>query len=119
VRHPPFSDSTGFSLIDALLAGALLSGGILALAQLFVVATGATSAARRTTVASILAAQKMEELRAGPLRLDDAGTDRIGGLTREWVIAPHTEDPFHTAIIQVSVAPGGVQFMTIRTRTVP
>jgi hypothetical protein len=114
-----FSASSGFSLVDALVAGGILSVGVLALAQLFVVAIGATSAARRTTLASILAAQKMEELRAGPLPPVGAGSDRVGALTRDWTVTPHEDDPEKLVIIRVAVAPGGIEIVTLWTKTAP
>ena len=116
-RRP--ADAAGFSLIETLLAGALLSVGVLALAQVFVVTIGATSAARRTTLASILAGQKIEELLSGPLRLAGAGSDRIGEFTRAWTVTPHEEDPLNTAVIQVTVVPGAGALVVLRTRTVP
>lgn len=112
-------DADGFSLIETLLAGALLSIGVLALAQVFVVTISAAGAARRTTLASILAAQKLEELYAGPLRLTGAGTDRVAEFTRTWTVTPHEEDPLNTAVIQVTVTPGTGALVVLRTRTVP
>ena len=119
MRQRRFADAAGFSLIESLLAGALLSVGVLALAQVFVVTIAATSAARCTTLASILAAQKIEELLAGPLRLAGAGSERIGEFTRAWTVTPHEEDSLNTAVIQVTVAPGAGALIVLRTRTVP
>jgi prepilin-type N-terminal cleavage/methylation domain-containing protein len=54
----------GFSLIETLVASAVLSTAVVSLAQLFAVAVQTTSSARETTYASVLAAQKLEELRS-------------------------------------------------------
>ncbi len=119
MRGRCLADAGGFSLIESLLAGALLSVGVLALAQVFVVTVSATSAARRSTLASILATQKIEELLAGPLRLTGAGSEPIGEFTRAWTVTPHEEDSLNTAVIQVTVAPGAGALIVLRTRTVP
>lgn len=54
----------GFSLIEVLVAAGLLIGSIAALAFVFVFATRANADAQHTTYATVLAMQKMEELRA-------------------------------------------------------
>jgi Tfp pilus assembly protein PilV len=54
----------GFSLIDALVAMAIVVTGVAAVAQLFVLAAHGMAGARAITVASVLAAQKLEELRS-------------------------------------------------------
>jgi prepilin-type N-terminal cleavage/methylation domain-containing protein len=58
------ADCAGFSLVETLVAVTILAVALASLAQLFGVAAAANQRARRTTVASILARQKMEELRS-------------------------------------------------------
>ena len=65
--HPCQFGSEGFSLVEVLVATGLLMTAIVSLAQLFVLATRANAAAGEMTEATILAAQKVEELRAAPL----------------------------------------------------
>jgi prepilin-type N-terminal cleavage/methylation domain-containing protein len=57
------SNAAGFSLLEVLVAVALLAGALTSLAQLFAIATDANANASRTTVSAVIAAQKMEELR--------------------------------------------------------
>jgi Tfp pilus assembly protein PilV len=59
-------DAAGFSVVETLVAVAILAGALASLAQLFGVAAAANQRARRTTVATLLASQKMEELRSLP-----------------------------------------------------
>jgi hypothetical protein len=59
-----FSDQSGFSLAEVLVASVILMVGVVALAQLFIVATTANRGARGTTTTMVLAQQKMEQLRA-------------------------------------------------------
>jgi prepilin-type N-terminal cleavage/methylation domain-containing protein len=54
----------GFSLIEAIVALALLAGALVALADLLALSTRLNMAARLTTRATVLAAQKMEQLRS-------------------------------------------------------
>lgn len=55
---------TGATLVEVLVAGSLFSAGVLAVAQLLVLATADNITAAQDSVATILAAQKLEELRA-------------------------------------------------------
>jgi len=64
----------GFSLIEVLVAAGLVIGSLAALAFLFVFATRANTDAQHATYATVLAMQKMEELRAAsiPIQVADA-----------------------------------------------
>lgn len=121
----------GFSLLEVLVATTLLLVAIAALAGLSIVATRANTAARTTTLASLLAAQKMEELRMGngvalvpsPVDaltrdtsgycdfLDAAGRSLGGGsqppaqaaFVRRWSIEPSPSNPARALALQVLV----------------
>jgi type II secretory pathway pseudopilin PulG len=54
----------GFSLAEVLVATGILATALVALSQLFAISTNVNRAARTTTVAAVLAEQKMEQLRA-------------------------------------------------------
>jgi prepilin-type N-terminal cleavage/methylation domain-containing protein len=64
----------GFTLIEVLVSLALLTGSLLVLAQVMVAAARAADAARATTVATALAAQKIEQLRALAWGIDPDGS---------------------------------------------
>jgi prepilin-type N-terminal cleavage/methylation domain-containing protein len=53
----------GFSILEVLIATSVMTVAVAALAQLFSVSTRANNSAKSTTYASILAQQKMEQLR--------------------------------------------------------
>jgi prepilin-type N-terminal cleavage/methylation domain-containing protein len=53
----------GFSILEVLVATTVLTVGIAALAQLFIISTRANFSAKVATTASVLAQQKMEQLR--------------------------------------------------------
>jgi Tfp pilus assembly protein PilV len=59
-------EETGAALIEALLATLILTTGVVAIVQMLSEATRTNLAARTATVATILAQQKIEELRALP-----------------------------------------------------
>jgi hypothetical protein len=58
-----FSDASGFTLAEVLVSSAVFITGVVALAQLFAMATMANRTARGTTSSMVLAQQKMEQLR--------------------------------------------------------
>jgi prepilin-type N-terminal cleavage/methylation domain-containing protein len=64
----------GFTILEVLIAMLLLAIMALGVAQLFAVAIQTTTGARHQTTTTILAAQKMEQLRALTWGFDSAGT---------------------------------------------
>jgi type II secretory pathway pseudopilin PulG len=63
----------GFSLVEVLLATTLLTVAITSLAQLFAISTRANTNARLTTFTTVLAQQKMEQLRSLTWGFDSQG----------------------------------------------
>ena len=68
-----FTDETGFSLAEVMIASLLLCVGLVSLAQLFAISTRSTVAARSNTFTVILAQQKMEQLRGLTWGFDTIG----------------------------------------------
>jgi Tfp pilus assembly protein PilV len=95
---------SGMSLLETLIASAILATGLLSLAQLLGLATTATAAAGRATHAALLASQKVEELRAFPaLPLGQNADTPAPGYRREWSVAPLPSAPDRLAIVEVAV----------------
>ena len=63
----------GFSIVEVLVATGLLATALVALAQLFAIATSTNAAARTSTLTMMLAEQKIEQLRALQYTFDRAG----------------------------------------------
>jgi type II secretory pathway pseudopilin PulG len=63
----------GFSIVEVLVATGLLASALVALAQLFAIATMANAAARSSTITMMLAEQKIEQLRALQYTFDRTG----------------------------------------------
>jgi prepilin-type N-terminal cleavage/methylation domain-containing protein len=62
-RFPCPGEGQGFTLVEVVVALAILAGSLFVVAQLMVVASRAAEASRETTTATALAAQKIEQLR--------------------------------------------------------
>jgi prepilin-type N-terminal cleavage/methylation domain-containing protein len=124
-------DSRGFTLVEAVTAISIIAVALTALAQLFVIASHANADARRSSFASILATQKIEELRSlgadlsqeGEASLSSdisgacdfldeygrslgTGTSPIPGTVyiRRWSVEPIPSDP-DTFVLQVAAFP--------------
>jgi Tfp pilus assembly protein PilV len=108
----------GSSLVEALVATLLVSTGVVTMVQLLSIAAVTNLAARRSTVAAIVAEQKLEELRTLPfeylqtspsstLEQNTAGyVDYVGIYTRRWSIEPVSSTPGTSLVIQVLVTTG-------------
>jgi Tfp pilus assembly protein PilV len=123
MRHRPLS-AQGFSLVETLVASAVLLAGVASLCQLFILAAASTRASGDVTRAAIAAAQKAEELRAATFEAIASGGDRTGVLDRRWSVQPLPQDPGGTVTITIVVerAGGGGPLATLallRTRTAP
>jgi prepilin-type N-terminal cleavage/methylation domain-containing protein len=68
-----FESPHGFSLIEVMVASAILACAVLSVAQLAVAAIGSTAGARGVSEATLLAWQKIDQLRSLALAFDDAG----------------------------------------------
>jgi prepilin-type N-terminal cleavage/methylation domain-containing protein len=66
-------DAAGFSLLEVMVATALLATALVSLAQLFGMATRSNIGSRNTTYAAVLAQQKLEELRSLAWGFDQSG----------------------------------------------
>jgi hypothetical protein len=83
------SGEKGSSLVEALIAALIMTTGVATMAQLFAVATSTNAAARRNTVAVVLAEQKLEQLRALTWAYDAAGTP-VEDLTTDTTTIPES-----------------------------
>jgi prepilin-type N-terminal cleavage/methylation domain-containing protein len=134
----------GFSLIETIVATSILATALVALAQLVGTGVQSGAAARARTATTLMAEQKMEQIRALPWDviaamppdvidyLDAAGSERCSGASspcgdavyvRRWSAVPA---PFSSGvlIIEVDVRPvgkghGSTTLVTARARMTP
>jgi hypothetical protein len=96
------ASASGISLVEVLISTTLLAAALLSLPQVFAMTTRAALEAGHVTLATLLAAQKVEELRSGPFPrssasgieiLDAQGgdveaSDSTPAYTRRWWMEP-------------------------------
>jgi hypothetical protein len=97
------SSSRGAALAEALVAALVLTTGLLTMARLVSVSTRSQTSSRHTTVATILAAQKLEQLRALAWTRDVSGQPQSDRDT-DTTVLPHAP----TGGSGLSASPGGV-----------
>jgi len=85
----------GATLIEVLVAMLVLVSGVLAIAQLFLVAAASNAAARDTTVAATLAAQKVEQLLSSDLA---AAAERVEHIDMWGRVLESSESPPRDAV---------------------
>ena len=80
----------GFSLIETLVATSLLATALVALAELMAVGAQSNAIARRGTLTSILAEQKMEQLRSLTWGFDAGGLP-VSDITTDTSVSPESK----------------------------
>jgi prepilin-type N-terminal cleavage/methylation domain-containing protein len=81
---------SGFSLVEVLVATTLLAVALVGLAQLAGIAVRANTSARGTTFATMLAQQKLEQLRELQWAFDTAGAP-VSDLATNLAVTPATQ----------------------------
>lgn len=110
-------------LAESLVAASILATALFSLAQVLALCVSANDAAGRLTHATLLAAQKVEDLRASSATAFEAsGSDSPEpGVKREWTIGALASDPEHVAVIEVVVTRRGsaTRLVALRTTHIP
>jgi Tfp pilus assembly protein PilV len=106
----------GFSIVETIVAGAVIAAGILALTSLFPVSSDNLVASAGTTAAVTVGSQKIEELRNvgfPPAGGNDTKTVENTTYTRTYTVALAGASPNRTATITVTVTwPGRLGTLT-------
>jgi type II secretory pathway pseudopilin PulG len=79
----------GFSLVEVLVAAAILMTGLIAVAQMFVASTNQNMEARRVTTTAVLAQQKIEQLRGLAWGFDEFGLP-VSDFSSDITVTPPT-----------------------------
>lgn len=105
------SSSQGFTLIESVIAMAILGITMLGLIQLFAIAIRQNSFVRNNTMAVVVAQQKLEELQTDYNRQLENGTPPAA-LTGDLTVGLHASDP-----VTLESAGGNRQFQIEWTAT--
>ena len=89
-RSRSSNSAAGFSLLEVMVATALLAFSLVSLAQLFGIATKSNVGSKRTTYAGVLGEQKMEELRSLTYGFDAQGLPVTDNAT-DTSVSPETQ----------------------------
>jgi type II secretory pathway pseudopilin PulG len=85
------NNASGFSLVEVTVATGLLAAALMSLAQLFAMSVQSNTSSRDMTFATVLAQQKLEQLRALAWGFDEIGLP-VSDMTTNTAVQP--EDPF-------------------------
>lgn len=96
-----FAAEAGFSLMETMVATLLLAVSLVSVAELFAIATRANFTSKTTTAVSVIAAQKMEQLRSLTW-----GFDRLGLPISDFVTDTAVDPPAKTGGTGLSVSLG-------------
>ena len=80
---------SGATLVEVLVATAVLASGVLSIAQLFLLSASTNASARHITIAATLAAQKVEQLRGLVWGYDLEGTP-VSDVSTDTSVSPET-----------------------------
>ena len=117
----------GFSLIEVMIASAILGCAVLSVAQLVATATSATADARRVSEATLLAWQKIDELRSLAFAFDDSGrsvSDPVLGPSPAGTLTSDTDgyvervDDLYRRRWAIATAAGNPDLLILRVRVV-
>jgi type II secretory pathway pseudopilin PulG len=84
-----FSNESGFSLAEVMVATGILAAALISLAQLFAMAVQSNTSARDATFGTVLAQQKLEQLRALSWGFDELGLP-TSDLATDTAVQPET-----------------------------
>ena len=80
---------TGTTLVEVLVSTLILVTGVLTMAEMFMISTTSNVSAKRTTVTTALAAQKIEQLRALTWGFDPQGIP-VSDFTTDTSVEPES-----------------------------
>jgi prepilin-type N-terminal cleavage/methylation domain-containing protein len=104
------TNQSGFSLLEVIVATSLLTVAVASLAQLFAISVRANASAKTTTYASVLAQQKMEQLRGLTWGFDSLGLP-LTDTTTDVSVAPERA----MAERGLSPSPGGAGSLSVNS----
>ncbi len=118
---PACRSRLGFSLVEVLVATAVMTVGLFAIARLFLIAVDANRWSATVTAAASLAGQKLEQLQSLAYYVDEAGAPVTDGATNLSVDPPAAGGPglqVSPASALTTTTPGYVDYLDSHGRWV-
>ncbi len=114
------NNASGFTLIELLIAALIITGGMVTMASFLGNLINKNATNERKTMATVMAQQKIEDLRNDALKTDltaaNNGTDAIttdaGPFTRTWTIDASSNPNLITVVVDWE-GPGNSQFTMV------
>jgi Tfp pilus assembly protein PilV len=107
------ASTRGFTLIEAVVATALMVTVVATVAHVVLMAAAQSTAARQDLHAVVVAQSKLEELRAWP-GVPTSGDDAVGGVARRWVVATVDASSPVVLLLRVCVDASSACVATVR-----
>lgn len=114
------NNASGFTLIELLIAALIITGGMVTMASFLGSLVSNNASNERKTMATVIAQQKIEDLRNDALKTDltaaDSGTDSIttdaGPFTRTWT-TDASSNPVQITVVVNWEGRGNSQFTIV------
>jgi prepilin-type N-terminal cleavage/methylation domain-containing protein len=114
------NNASGFTLIELLIAAMIITGGMVTMASFLGNLVNKNAGNERKTMATVMAQQKIEDLRNDALKIDltaaNNGTDAIttdaGPFTRTWTINAASNPNVITVVVDWE-GPGNSQYTAV------
>jgi type IV pilus assembly protein PilV len=103
-RIEKLNQQEGMTLVEILVAVTVLIVGILAVAIMFPTSSGNIDHAGRTSTATALAQEKLEEIRNTLFDSITGGSDNPSGYSRVWTVSDDGSYPFRLRRVTVTVS---------------
>jgi Tfp pilus assembly protein PilV len=107
------ASTRGFTLVEAVVATAVMVAIVATVAHVVLMAAAQSTAARQDLQAVVMAQSKLEELRAWP-GVPASGDDAIGGVARRWVVTSVDASSPAVVLLRVCVDASSACVATLR-----
>lgn len=87
MKFKVFKNQRGISLLEVMVAMLLTSFSLMMLLNMAMIALDGNDWSNKTTVATQVMQQKLEQIRGGGMAAMTSGSDTAGGLARRWTVS--------------------------------
>ena len=87
MKENKLTNQSGLTLLEVMIAMLIMSISLLLLLNMAMVALDGNDWSNKTTVATQVLQQKLEQIRGGGMAAMKSGSDTAGGLARRWTVS--------------------------------